>query len=189
MMQSGTPAVVHSSAGEVESMSLVFLDPVPARPGLLDAFESSLGVQLPALVRELLTEVSNGGEVEPVGLKSAADVSVVAVLGVGRSDHLDLEARLSRYEDSRLPDGLVPIADAEGGNLVCVSVRADDVGTVWFWDHERELPEESVVQVAPDFDAFVADLAPSVVEELPSMVEAWIDPLLLAELDGKGGEV
>lgn len=170
-------------------MSLVFIDPVPARPGVVDALESSLGVQLPAPVRELLTDVSNGGEVEPVGLKSAADVGVVAVLGVGRGDHLDLEARLARYEDGRLPDGLVPVADADGGNLVCVSVRADDSGTVWFWDHERELPDESVVQVASDFDAFVADLTPNVGEELPTMDEAWIDPLLLAEREGGDGEL
>lgn len=170
-------------------MSLVFLDPVPARPGLVGALESSLGVQLPAPVRELWTDVSNGGEVEPVCLRSAADVGVVAVLGVGRGDHLDLGARLARYEDGRLPDGLVPIADAEGGNLVCVSVRADDLGTVWFWDHERELPEESVVQVASDFDAFVSDLAPNAGEELPTMDEAWIDPSLLAELEGEDGEV
>lgn len=132
--------------------------------------------------------VSNGGEVEPVGSESAADVGVVAVLGAGRGDHLDLEDRLARCRDGRMPDGLVPIADAEGGNLVCVSVRSSDFGTVWFWDHESELVEESVVRIASDFDAFVADLCRGVGEELPTMTESWIDPSLLAELEGEDGD-
>lgn len=170
-------------------MSLVFLDPVPAEPGAVDALESSIGVQLPVPVRELLMNVSNGGEVEPVGPESAGDVGVVAVLGAGRGDHLDMEDRLARYRDGRLPDGLVPIADAEGGNLVCVSVRSADFGTVWFWDHERNLVEESVVKIASDFDAFVADLVPGIGEELPTMTEAWIDPSLLAEFEGENGDL
>ncbi len=40
---------------------------------------------------------------------------------------------------------MLPIALAEGGNLVCLSVANDDFGSVHFWDHEAEAEEEGGV--------------------------------------------
>ena len=146
--------------------------------------EARLGARLPSDFRDLLVGVSNGGEVEPAIAASAEEVGLVAVPGAGRGDVLDIESRLAQYRGGRLPEGLIPVADAEGGNLVCLSSRADDFGTVWFWDHERELGGDAAKQIAADFSSFVADLAPIDGTKPSVLTEAWIDPSLLAELEG-----
>lgn len=56
-------------------------------------------------------------EVEPAVTGSASEVGIVAVLGAERGDHLDFQSRVAQYQGGRLPGGLVPVADAEGGNL------------------------------------------------------------------------
>ena len=157
---------------------------------MLDDVEARLGCRLPDAYRRLLLEVSNGGAVEPAGIDGAPQVGPVAVLGVGRGDDLDIERRAAQYE-GRLPDGLVPVADAEGGNLVCVSCRPDDAGTIWFWDHECEADEgeppspSSVTVVADTFDELIARARPPAV--IPGVVrESWIDPDLARRL-GEGG--
>ncbi len=166
-------------------MVLVFVERGPARKAAIDAVELRLGTRLPAPFRNLLTTVSNGGEVEPAAAQSAPAVGVVAVLGAERGDHLDIESRLAQYAGDRLPPGLIPVIDAEGGNLVCLSLRPDDFGTVWFWDHEQERAGHAVTMLAAGFDDFLDDLAPPAPNEEPgSVVEAWIDPSLRAELDG-----
>jgi len=38
---------------------------------------------------------------------------------------------------SRLPRGVMPIADDAGGNQVCLDVAGENPGSVWFWDHEQ----------------------------------------------------
>ena len=165
-------------------MALTFLDPRPASSALIDAFESRLGLRLPLAFRELLISVSNGGEIEPATAQSAPAVGLRSVLGVAREDHLDLEARIDQYGRCRLPEGLLPIGDAEGGNLVCLSLRFRDFGAVWFWDHERELEGDAITFLAPGLSEFLDDLGPISQPDEPSAVsEAWIDPTFLTELE------
>ncbi len=166
-------------------MAVVFLDPRPAGAASVGALESRVGARMPEAFRELLVSVSNGGEIEPVASHSFPTVGVASVLGVDRGDHLDLEKRLGQYSGGRLPEGLLPVADAEGGNLVCLSLRSSDFGTVWFWDHERELVGDAVMLVADDLGQFLADLAPVAQSQEPSAItDAWIDPSFLEELQG-----
>lgn len=167
-------------------MALEFIDPRPAATEAVDRLELRLGVQLPAAFRTLLTAVSNGGAVKPVAMVSDLRVGVVAVLGAERSDGLDIEARIVQIGDDRLPGGLIPIIDAEGGNLVCLSTRSSDLGTVWFWDHERESGGAAVSLLAATFGEFVDELSPLDAESPTTVEETWIDPSLLAGLDGDG---
>lgn len=165
-------------------MALEFIDPRPAATAAVDRLESRLGVELPAAFRSLLTAVSNGGAVEPVAMVSDLRVGVVAVLGAESSDGLDIEARIVQVGDDRLPAGLIPIIDAEGGNLVCLSTRSSDFGTVWFWDHERESEGAALSLLAANFDQFVDELAPLDPHSPVPVEEAWIDSTFVAGLDG-----
>lgn len=167
-------------------MGLEFIDPRPAAAAAVDRLESRLGVELPAAFRSVLTAVSNGGAVEPVAMVSDLRVGVVAVLGADRSDGLDIEARIVQVGEDRLPGGLIPIIDAEGGNLVCLSARSSDFGTVWFWDHERESEGAALSLLAADFDEFVDELSPLDDDSPTPVEEAWIDRSFLAGLDGDG---
>ncbi len=52
--------------------------------------------------------------------------------------------------------GFLPVADAEGGNPICISLRTEDFGTVWFHDHELDFDEDGAfTQIAPSWDAFI----------------------------------
>jgi hypothetical protein len=165
-------------------VALEFIDPQPGAKEAVDRLELRLGFQLPASFHTLLTAVSNGGAVEPLAMGSDPRVGIVAVLGAERSDGLDIEARIAQFGDDRLPAGLMPIIDAEGGNLVCLSTRGSDFGTVWFWDHERESDGAALSLLAASFDEFVDELSP-LDDDLPAPVEeAWIDSSFLAGLDG-----
>ena len=142
-------------------------------------------MSLPSSYVEFLTSFSNGGRVEPTGPGSFPEVGLVALLGVEREDDLDIEDRIRECSDGRLPSGYIPIGDAEGGNLVCLSIGADDYGSVWFWDHEFEVPTESLVLLARTFDQFLDDLGPPAESaDMPAPTEAWIDPAFLLEVEG-----
>ena len=78
----------------------------------------------------------------------------------------------------RVPHGTLPVADAEGGNLVLIALDSD---AVLFWDHELEHDlDEAVSEIAPDFAAFLDGLEPfdaSHVHLEPGQVKsAWVDP-------------
>lgn len=51
---------------------------------------------------------------------------------------------------SRIGADLLPVADAEGGNYVCL----DPDGAVWFWDHEFEGSSGARVPLASSFAEF-----------------------------------
>jgi hypothetical protein len=38
----------------------------------------------------------------------------------------------------RMPTSLIPIGECPGGNLICLGVKGDVIGKVYYWDHENE---------------------------------------------------
>lgn len=61
----------------------------------------------------------------------------------------------------RIPDNFLPIGDDFGGNIICISIRGNNFGKIYFWDHEEDTYEgeypsyENVHLVADSFDGFV----------------------------------
>jgi hypothetical protein len=105
-------------------------------------------------------------------------------LGVARTDDWDLATRVARYAGD-LPDGLLPIADAEGGNLVCTEVSGGRIGSIWFWDHERAV--DAARRVAASLDAFIEGLESyDNVDVAPEVESAYINPDFLAKLKREG---
>jgi hypothetical protein len=62
----------------------------------------------------------------------------------------------ARMMRSEFGAAVVPIGEAEGGNLVCLSL---DDGHVIFWDHDRWGPD-GMTPIAPSVDDFMAMLKP-----------------------------
>ena len=54
------------------------------------------------------------------------------------------------YEDyqGRMPAGLVPIADPDFGNQICMSLAKATYGKIYFWDHEIA----DLKEIAPSFE-------------------------------------
>ena len=57
----------------------------------------------------------------------------------------------------RIPKELVPIADPDFGNLICISLAQATYGKIYFWDHEIA----DLKEIAPSFDALLARIKES----------------------------
>jgi len=57
------------------------------------------------------------------------------------ADVYDLKTMLNRTRD-RMPNNIIPIANDPGGNKICISIKGEDYGKVYFWDHEFEADED-----------------------------------------------
>lgn len=165
-------------------MPIRFDDPQPVDRATVATVEEQLGLVLTDEYVALLTGVSNGGAIAPVVFADDLDIGVVGFLGVGRTDDFDLATRIAQY-DGDLPEGLIPIADAEGGNLVCTRVSGGRVGSIWFWDHEREV--NAARRVATSLDEFIAGLESYSKVGVPTKVKVThINPDFLAKLKREG---
>lgn len=82
-----------------------------------------------------------------------------------------IEAQLDLYA-GRIPDHCLPIGCDSFGNLILLSVRTEDHGSIHFWDHESELSRpgswNNVYKMAPGFNEFVASLMESGKETMGS---------------------
>lgn len=92
---------------------------------------------------------------------------------------------------SQLPEGLLVIGEASGGNPICLDFRVSSV-PVLFWDHEGpQLGDEeasNLYKIAPDFSSFVSSLIASVDDKPPVMpqgmkVKGWSSPELKAKAE------
>lgn len=128
----------------------------------ISALEAKLTHTLPSDYREFLKR-TNGGIPEPYEHPNE-DVWVTMFLGIDVEQSLDNLAAFVVDIGSRFPTGILPIAHSEGGNLICISLRAHDYGCIYFWDHELESDEgyfdENLTRLATDFNTFLADLTP-----------------------------
>ena len=124
----------------------------------VDKFAIYHGLQLPAEYKDFLV-YSNGGKpntkMRLVELSSGMPLtSVRYFLALSAVNHFSLEWHYDSYK-GRIPFGLLPIATDSGGNLICISLRREDVGAVYFWDHESEDSQDKLLLVANSFAEFL----------------------------------
>lgn len=94
-------------------------------------------------------------------------MSVTNIFGVGRDDTHDL-VRLCGYLAPLVDLGFLPAGLSAGGNPVCISMRHQDPGTVWFNDHELHFDDpDAFVTLSDSWDDFV-DAARPYTPEIPS---------------------
>lgn len=147
----------------------------PASEIDIRALESSIGERLPPDYREFLT-LCNGGYVggslwfngpRPEG--EAADAGIHHIGGFRSESHFSLEWSRDCYQ-GRIPRDLMWIMDDPFGNAICLGVRGNAKGKVYFWDHENEPDTDwdgslasagNVQLLANSFSEFVAGLASS----------------------------
>jgi hypothetical protein len=133
------------------------------------AFEARRGVPLPAEYRRFLLR-TNGGTPDPEvgfaftegGRPSDSVLNQFYILKANADDP-NLDEAIETFVDAgRMPSHLLPFADDQFGNQLCLSLGASDYGAVYFWNHERE-PEagdgppsfDNLSLVAGGFDAFL----------------------------------
>ena len=120
--------------------------------------ESELGVKLPEQYRRFLLQY-NGGSPQPpafrYGTGPYADSQVQSFNCILPGDYTDLRKQAQVFK-GRVPDTLLPIGADPFGNVIAIGVRSDELGKVFFWDHETS----DVHPVAPGFNAFLDSLEP-----------------------------
>jgi len=108
---------------------------------VIDRFEQQNGFKLPNEYVEFLKEY-NGGRPEAniVKLKECEFDSclISSFFGVNRDDNNHILYQFNILK-KRIPGECIPIADVEGGNVICLNLSADRNGYIYLWDHEVEL--------------------------------------------------
>lgn len=153
----------------------------PATEESLADFEREFGAKLPAPYREFLQQF-NGASPEPnlFHFKNSDKGSdCLQILGLNGTD-TDLRHYLETHK-LRLPQNLLPIGYDSTGNLICLSMREQDYGHVYFWDHslinsstrsDSEDTADRILPVADSFDEFLLGLKDPEPEKQPVRAEA-----------------
>jgi hypothetical protein len=124
----------------------------------LEAFEKKLGVSLPQQYRDFLL-TQNGGRPDLPEFKvpNWGDAVANTFYGVGVGGCDDVEASLQSLDDVMPIDRVIPIGDDPFGNQICLGIRGEYFGKIYFWVHD-EMDEDEVrplFEVALSFEAFV----------------------------------
>jgi SMI1 / KNR4 family (SUKH-1) len=122
--------------------------------------EQQVGQRLPDDYRDYLLQ-QDGGRLAD----NTEAVKTIFGLGELLGYERNMWKMLRTFHD-RVPAWLLPAARDEYGNLFAISLRATDLGSVWFWDHEREADEDepptedNIELKAPSWAAFLDGLRP-----------------------------
>ncbi|ENQ3107967.1 SMI1/KNR4 family protein [Bacillus cereus] len=132
----------------------------------IETIERIYGVDLPLDYKEFLLEY--GGcfikdnrmyqpiEVTPVTPKDGFD-SIGGFYGI-TSDAYEIESIIQTYKDI-LGGSVMPIADADGGDLICIGLKDKYKGKIYYWYHECETIDEDGKEydylIANSFEEFI----------------------------------
>lgn len=107
--------------------------------------ENKYGFEFPQDYREFLLKFGNSSfesnsyfhsiERTPYATEDNLD-SINVFYGLDNDDN-DLAEQVEIYLD-RIPKAIIPIAEAEGGNIICIGVKDEINGKIFYWDHENE---------------------------------------------------
>ena len=92
--------------------------------------------------------------------------SIQLFLGFGHpEDYLNVDYTYEILK--RISDKLLPIADAECGDAIMLSLSKEDYGAVYYWAHEYELLDDvpDLYRLADSFTDFLNMLQPDTDEE------------------------
>lgn len=159
-------------------------------------FENSTGLKFTQEYLVFLGEY-NGGKPEANILELNNDIqsfSITSFFGIGIDANDDIVKQYSLLK-KRIPQGCVPIARVEGGNIVCINLSPLKKGQILLWDHEKELlygediTIDNLCAVASSFAEFIDKIKPYNIQEQDlsgyKIQEVWIDPDFLKDLENR----
>ncbi len=133
----------------------------PASLDSIAQLEQRIGQPLPPAYRDYLLRQDGGW-------LASNDEALKVIFGLGDvPSELNMWRKLDTF-DGRLPAWLLPVAQDAYGNLYAVSLRDQDRGSVWFWNHEEEAdegepPSEDNIELrASDWQTFIEGIRPRV---------------------------
>jgi cell wall assembly regulator SMI1 len=124
----------------------------------IQSVETRLGADLPPSYRTFLSQPFT----QPADLLTfPSDGSEFTVQDFLRlddgADYLQLDSTFERVRHA-LPQGVIPFAADIAGNFYCIVLRGAKAGRVVWWDHEREVGDDHVEDIAASLDDFMSSL-------------------------------
>jgi hypothetical protein len=159
---------------------------------IIETFEKEIGSKLPQEYCEFLLEYNGGIPERNIYENQDVSISVQTFYGLGLNSIDDIRHKIDVLQ-YRIPRECVPIAEIEGGDVLCIALSQKKYGEILLWQHEEELNEgytdniSMLKKVALTFNDFLKGLLCFEVNDEDSFKvnEIWIDPEFLKEL-GKG---
>lgn len=100
-----------------------------------DIFCKRYNLKFPQVFIDFLSKY-NDGELNSNIVDGFDECSVRYFYGTTSEEYSDIESTFKCFT-GRMPLNCIPIAEAEGGNLVCMSLdSAETFGKIYYWDHE-----------------------------------------------------
>ena len=129
----------------------------------LEKFEKQYDITMPTEIKKHYL-LFNGGYPENSLFKLNDDRTYIVnyFYSLCCGEGLAIEKVLPLLKDKKIfPDWLVPLANDEGGNLFCYSVRPQEFGSIYFYSHEFEYgdnPERHITYLASGISEFIDSL-------------------------------
>lgn len=140
----------------------------------IEKFEEFIGEKLPNDIRKYFEKYNGGKWTKNIFLISSEDgkSSLHHVYGFFNSP--DYKSMYSNYDSLKFRIGpeFVPFADDPGGNQICISVNKDTYGYIYYWEHELEGSNNSLVLISKSFNSFVNSLEGESFSTLDSLLNA-----------------
>jgi hypothetical protein len=140
----------------------------PLKTDVLGSIEQAYNITLPKDYRDFLLVFNGGKPIESeFSLKDSSNSSLVAgFFGITDSKDYNLLFHYVVIYTGRIPSNTIPIADDQCGNIILLSVKGQDRGKVYFWDHEREADPsqgekpsyDNLTLIADSFEEFINNL-------------------------------
>lgn len=131
----------------------------PTTEDEVSEFEDKLGYRLPQEYRRFLLQYNGGKPHNRVfDMPALSDIDEVRYFYGINVDRLYDLCHMREIYHGRVPHTLLPVAGDPLGNQICVSLSADDLGAIYFWDHEMEHVGGNATRIAGNFDAFAGSL-------------------------------
>lgn len=135
----------------------------------LNEIEEKYNGRLPKEYIQFLEKYS-GGEPEDNIIElpntEIRSISVRLFFGICDERISDIFYNIDIYK-GRIPINTIPIADVDGGNLLCMNLNSDGYGHIYYWDHDEELQYEigeigikDLYYVASSFNELLNNIKP-----------------------------
>lgn len=164
---------------------------------IFSKFEKEIGLHFTVEYTNFI-EKYNGGipESNIVRLRQNSDdssISITSFLGVGLESYDNIIEQYNLLK-GRIPKGCVPIANTEGGNVICINLNSQMYGYIFLWNHEEEVLYDyneiklsNLYLIANSFEEFLNTILPYNSEDDDlgdyEVQEVWVDSEFLKELD------